>query len=140
MRRLFLLCLLSLPLLVDAASKKPATVPAPPDVSTPGPMDVITIKPEKPEAPLSDNPEAPEPPMPIQSGENMEADITIVKKGDKTIQEYRNNGVIYMVKIIPDKGPAYYMVDYDGDGNLEPLKNEVDRAAKVNMWKIFEWK
>jgi len=50
-------------------------------------------------------PEAPKPPMPVQSGETLEPDITIIRKGKKTIQEYRRGGRLYMIKVIPDVGP-----------------------------------
>jgi len=85
-------------------------------------------------------PEAPEPPLPVQSGEEMEPDITIIRKGKSTIQEYRRAGKLYMVKIIPDIGPPYYMVDSDGDGKMDVRGSDMDRGSNINMWKILEWK
>jgi len=40
----------------------------------------------------------------------MEPDITIIRKGKKTIQEYRRGGRLYMIKIVPDIGPPYYLL------------------------------
>ncbi|MDD2800804.1 MAG: DUF2782 domain-containing protein [Methylobacter sp.] len=85
-------------------------------------------------------PEAPEPPLPVQSGEEMEPDITIVRKGKSTIQEYRRAGKLYMIKVVPDIGPAYYMVDSDGDGHVDVRGSDMDRGSNINMWKILEWK
>ena len=85
-------------------------------------------------------PEVPEPPLPVQSGEDMEPDITIIRKGEKTIQEYRRGGRLYMVKVIPDIGPPYYFIDSNGDGKMEIQRNDLDKGAQVNMWKIIEWK
>lgn len=82
-------------------------------------------------------PEAPEPPLPVQSGENMEPDITIIRKGKKTIEEYRRGGRLYMVKVIPAVGPAYYLRDANGDGKIDT--NDLDRGSDINLWKIFEW-
>lgn len=114
MRRLILLSLFALPFSVHAADDE-----APPR--------------------LEQVPEVPEPPMPVKSGETMEPDITIVRKGKKTIQEYRRNGRLYMVKVVPDIGPAYYLRDTDGDGKMDVRSNELDRGAEVNMWNILEW-
>ena len=85
-------------------------------------------------------PEAPEPPLPVQSGETLEPDITIIRKGKKTIQEFRRGGRLYMIKVIPDIGPAYYFIDNDGDGKMDVRRDDLDKGSNVNMWKIFEWK
>jgi len=84
-------------------------------------------------------PEPPELPMPVQSGEALEPDITIIRKGKKTIQEYRKNGALYMVKIIPNVGPSYYLIDTDGDGNMDVRKSDLDAGMNINQWKIFSW-
>ncbi len=85
-------------------------------------------------------PEVPAMPMPVEDGEPMEADITITRRGDKTIHEYRVNGQIYKIKIVPDIGPAYYFVDPDGDGQMEELQDgDFDQGTKINQWTIFSW-
>lgn len=89
---------------------------------------------------LVEIPEAPEPPLPVQSGEEMEPDITIIRKGKSTVQEYRRAGKLYMIKVIPDVGPPYYMVDSNGDGKVDVRRSDLDRDSNVNMWKILEWK
>ena len=85
-------------------------------------------------------PEAPEPPMPVQSGETMEPDITIIRKGKQTIQEYRRGGRLYMIKVVPDIGPPYYFIDNDGDGKMDVRRDDLDKGSNINMWKILEWK
>jgi Protein of unknown function (DUF2782) len=84
-------------------------------------------------------PEVPEPPLPIESGEDIEPDITIIRKEKKTIQEYRRGGKLYMIKVIPDIGPPYYFIDSNGDGKMDVRGNDLDKDAEVNMWKILEW-
>ncbi len=84
-------------------------------------------------------PEPPELPMPVQSGENLEPDITIIRRGKKTIQEYRVNGELYMIKIVPDIGPPYYMVDTDGDGTMDIRHSDLERNIRINQWKLFSW-
>ncbi|KAF3980922.1 MAG: DUF2782 domain-containing protein [Methylococcales symbiont of Hymedesmia sp. n. MRB-2018] len=88
---------------------------------------------------LSPVPEPPELPASVQSGEAIDPDITIIRKGKKTIQEFRKNGVLYMVKIIPAIGSAYYLIDTDGDGNMDVRGSDMDQNNNINQWKIFEW-
>jgi len=85
-------------------------------------------------------PEPPELPMPVQNGEVLQPDITIIHKEKKTIQEFRNNGQLYMIRIKPDIGPAYYLIDTDGDGNMDVRQSDLDRGLKINQWKLLEWK
>ena len=85
-------------------------------------------------------PEAPEPILPIQSGEKLEPDITIIRKEKKTVHEYRRGGKLYLIKVIPDMGPPYYFLDKDGDGKMDVRRDDLDRGeSNINVWKIFEW-
>lgn len=84
-------------------------------------------------------PEAPEPPLPIQNGETMEPDITIIRKNKETIQEYRRGGRLYMIKVIPVVGPPYYFLDTNGDGKMDVRRSDGDRGSDINMWKLLEW-
>jgi len=94
------------------------------------------------ESALEEPPAVPEPPgLPprVQSGEEMEPDITIIRKGKDTIQEYRRGGRLYMIKVKPQVGPAYYMLDSNGDGRMDVRKNDLDKNIDVNQWLLFEW-
>jgi hypothetical protein len=113
MRRFLSLCLLLIPALCFADD------PPPPDL-----------------APV---PEPPEMPKKVQDDEPMEPDITIIRKEKKTIQEFRKNGKLYMVKVIPDVGPPYYFIDTNGDGKLDVRRNDMDKGLDINQWKILEW-
>ncbi|MDC9728822.1 MAG: DUF2782 domain-containing protein [Methyloprofundus sp.] len=85
-------------------------------------------------------PEVPEMPLPVQDGEPMEADITISREGDKVIHEYRVNGKIYKIKIVPAVGPAYYFIDPDGDGEMEEVsESDIVDGMNVNQWTILSW-
>ena len=46
------------------------------------------------------------------------AQVTITKKRDLTIEEYRVGGRLYMIKITPKHGKPYYLVDDVGDGRF----------------------
>jgi hypothetical protein len=90
---------------------------------------------------LQEIPEAaPPPPAVIQDGQELEPDVTIVQRKDARVEEYRMNGKLYMVKVIPIVGPAYFMQDSDGDGKLETRFNDARNSAlEVPKWVIFSW-
>lgn len=86
------------------------------------------------------DPAAPPPIPPKVPGEEIEPSVVITEREGERIEEYSQNGRIYMIKITPVKGPAYYYLDEDGDGELE--LRESDR--KLNpvqpvYWKLKEW-
>jgi hypothetical protein len=83
--------------------------------------------------------DAPPPPPPVQSGEVLEPDITIIKGEAQTTYEYRINGELYMVKIVPDAGPPYFLIDVDGDGQLESRRSALDENLMVPHWMILRW-
>lgn len=56
--------------------------------------------------------------------------------GDR-VEEYRQNGRLYMVKVTPDRAPPYYLLDTNGDGRLDSKDGE-GRVAPV-YWTIYEW-
>jgi hypothetical protein len=85
-------------------------------------------------------PEPPELPLPVQSGDNMVVpDITIIRRAGKTIHEYRVNGELYKVKIVPDYGPPYYLVDIDGDGNMEMRHSDLEKGSRLPKWLLLSW-
>jgi len=86
------------------------------------------------------DPAAPPPIPPKVPGEEVEPSVVITEREGARIEEYIQDGRVYMVKITPVKGPAYYYLDEDGDGQLE--LRESDR--KLNpvqpvYWKLKEW-
>ena len=88
---------------------------------------------------LEDLPDAPPPPDPVVSGEVLEPDVTIIQKEDRTIEEYRLNGRLYLVKITPTRGPAYYLMDSDGDGHLESRMSQLYSDFVIPKWVLFSW-
>ncbi len=67
-------------------------------------------------------------------------EITIRQMGDQgSVEEYRAGGVLYMVRVNPSKGPAYYLVDSDGDGNLETRYNDLQSPLAIPAWVLLRW-
>lgn len=81
------------------------------------------------------------PPLPDQAeqGPLEEPSVRIIQRKDATIQEFRLSGRLYMVKVVPVTGPAYYLVDHDGDGSLETRHSELDQGVVVPTWVLFRW-
>ena len=63
------------------------------------------------------------------------ADVTrqVAENGD-VIEQYRVAGQLKVVKVTPSRGPVYYLMDNDGDG-------QPDDGAPVSpvYWKLLEW-
>jgi hypothetical protein len=77
-------------------------------------------------------------PEPQRSGEALEPDVTIREDERGTVQEYRANGHLYMVKITPRRGAPYYEIDSDGDGELDSRVNDIRNAA-IPQWVLFRF-
>ena len=68
-----------------------------------------------------------------QSSADVDPDITIRQEEDRTIREYRVDGHLYAIEIQPNRGPGFFLVDHDGDGNFE--RQEGGRVA-VPQWVL----
>ncbi|MDD1977431.1 MULTISPECIES: DUF2782 domain-containing protein [Pseudomonas] len=65
-------------------------------------------------------------------------EVTIRTEGDKTIQEYRQNGFLYAIKVTPKGGKPYFLVRADGTDANFVRSDQPDML--IPSWKIFEWK
>jgi Protein of unknown function (DUF2782) len=66
-----------------------------------------------------------------------EPDVTIHTEGDKVIQEYRQNGFLYAIKITPAHGKPYYLVRADGtDANF--IRSDPPDML-IPSWVVFSW-
>jgi hypothetical protein len=83
-------------------------------------------------------PAPPEIPASLIDGEVMEPEVTIIQKEESTIYEYRINGQLYMAKVQPLVGPAYYLVDRDGDGEFDSRSTDPE-SISVPQWILFRW-
>jgi hypothetical protein len=81
----------------------------------------------------------PAPPPSIGVDDDMQPEVSIIKRDDAVVEEYRMNGELYMVKVTPSIGPPYYLIDTTGDGDLNARRSELDPAFVVPSWMIFRW-
>lgn len=69
---------------------------------------------------------------------DLEPQVTIVKRGQEKVEEYRVNGRLYMIKVTPPHGVPYYLIDYRGDGRFA-RQDHLDSGVRVPMWVIFSF-
>jgi len=84
-------------------------------------------------------PDPVEPPPRIESGEAIEPEVTIIRRENEVLEEYRINGQLYMVKVTPIEGVSYYLLDDDGDGHMETKMNAIHSDPVVPQWVLFRW-
>ena len=91
--------------------------------------------PKTPPSGLQPLPEPPPPPPGYQPDASEAPEVTITKRGEDQVEEYRLNGKLYMVKVTPPHGVSYYMVDSRGDGVFSRMES-TDTGLRVPMWVI----
>lgn len=79
------------------------------------------------------------PPPKVQTGEVLEdaPEVTIRKKGKKTVHEYRMNGELYMLKIIPEHGVPYYL--HKEDQHSDWVNVGPNPPLAVPKWILFRF-
>ena len=63
-------------------------------------------------------------------------DVTLIASEERMVYEYRQNGRLRMIKVVPKLGKPYYLVPYDrtrGFGDLEQAK------TLVAEWVLWEF-
>lgn len=53
------------------------------------------------------------------------------------VEEYRQNGVVYMVRVRPERGPEYMLLDTNGDGRLD--RKDGEGPVRPVYWTLYEW-
>lgn len=91
-----------------------------------------------PEAPPPPEIREPLPPKVQDPDEQIEPRVVIRQEEDRTVEEYSINGEVYMIRITPQVGPSYYLIDGDGDGQIDDRQDHME-PVKPAHWKIVEW-
>jgi hypothetical protein len=80
-------------------------------------------------------PEPPAPPVGMELDPALEPTVTIKRDGGNTVEEYRIGGRLYMMKVTPQNGPPFYLVDDRGDGKFA-RHDAHDSGVRPPMWVI----
>jgi len=67
-----------------------------------------------------------------------EAEVTIIKDTETTVEEFRSGGRLYMIKVTPKVGPPYYLVDDKGDGKFA-RQESLDSGLRPPQWIIHRF-
>lgn len=60
---------------------------------------------------------------------------TRTESNGDTITEYRVDGRMRALKVVPSRGPTYYLYDRNGDGVVDEERDGVQPV----YFKLFEW-
>lgn len=141
------------------AAKPPpgkADVPPPPGmnepgVTTPAPTATPATRDAPAATPANDDPLAPLPKPDARlvrdkASRDASADsrriaasnVTRRKQGDDTVEEYRERGHLWMVKIVPINGPIQTFVTNDGSGRL--VRDPKEGPVSPVYYTLYEWK
>lgn len=66
------------------------------------------------------------------------SDVTKRQQGSDTVEEYRQNGRIWMIRIVPINGPIQTFVTNDGSGRLVRDPNE--GPVSPVYYTLYQWK
>lgn len=115
---------MSLPVLAQAPSERslPTDTPAQRKPAAKGPI-------------LQPLPEPPPPPPGLEPDPALEPQVTIQRRGQDTIEEFRLNGRLFMVKVTPAHGVPYFLIDNVGRGEFVRYDN-YDTRVRPPMWVI----
>ena len=83
-------------------------------------------------------PAPPPPPPGYEPDPALEPEVTIIKRGEDTVEEYRVNGELYMMKVTPSHGVPYYLVKESVDGGWARQEGPGENIAVPN-WVIFRF-
>jgi hypothetical protein len=76
-------------------------------------------------------------PAPVSEESVPTVTIRATDNGDR-VEEYRQAGKLYMVKITPKHGKPYYLYDDNRDGRFDRSDAEKNDISPV-YWTIYEW-
>jgi hypothetical protein len=82
--------------------------------------------------------EPPAAPAGMELDPALEPQVTITKRGEDKVEEYRIGGKLYMLKVTPPHGVPYYLVDYKGDGQFSRQDN-LDSGVRVPQWVLMRF-
>ena len=93
---------------------------------------------ETPKAKAADAPIPEKVPAKESEGSGPTVSIRTRDNGD-VVEEYREGGIVRMVKVTPTRGKPYYIMDNNGDGRLDRADAEAAGGVVPVSWIIATW-
>jgi len=69
----------------------------------------------------------------------IEPEVIAREYHNRTEYEYRLNDNLYMIRTVPEKGSAYYLVDTLGTGELEYRRDAAQLDIQAPAWVLHRW-
>ncbi len=88
--------------------------------------------------PLQPLPEPPPPPPDMASDAELEPQVTIIRREDNVVEEFRVHGELRYVRVTPRGGRPYYLVP-DPSGATFIRRDSLDSNLKVPLWVLFSF-
>jgi hypothetical protein len=76
------------------------------------------------------------PPAMAPLDDTLEPQVTIIKRQGSTVEEYRINGKLYKIKVTPENGVPYTLIDQRGDGSFSGADAPGTPGLSVPTWVI----
>jgi hypothetical protein len=132
--------------------RTPVEVPPPPAIDDPGVTTKAETPPAEAAAPAAVN-EDPLAPLPKPDARLVrdkasrdaaadaqrlaESEVVKRQQGNDTVEEYRQNGRVWKIRIVPQSGPVQTFTDVDGAGlRRDPKEGPVSPV----YYTLYEWK
>jgi hypothetical protein len=74
-----------------------------------------------------------------QADADLEPQVTITKKTDLVIEEYRVGGRLFKIKVTPKIGPPYFLIDERGDGQFSRQDGPDASNLRPPQWVIHKF-
>ena len=94
---------------------------------------------EAPSEPVAKEAPVPEK-IPAEQSEDDAPSVRIrTRDNGDVVEEYREAGMVRMVKVTPTRGKPYYIMDNNGDGRLDRADAEAAGGVVPVSWIIATW-
>jgi hypothetical protein len=113
-----------LPLMVAAAVSLALTAAAQPTAAPPPQLEPL--------------PEAPPAPPAVAADPELKPQVTTIERENETVEEYRVNGKLSMVKVTPRHGRPYYLIA-DARTGAFVRRDSLDSGLKVPLWLLYSF-
>jgi len=69
----------------------------------------------------------------------VEPQVLVRTEDGKRIEEFRVKGKLYKMRITPENGAPYWLIDSKGDGSFVRADTGLTPNNSVPMWVLLEW-
>jgi hypothetical protein len=83
-------------------------------------------------------PEPPPPPPGLALDPALEPQVTITRRGEDKVEEFRVNGQLYALRVTPPHGISYWLMDTTGEGTMM-RRDSLDTGLRVPQWVIHSF-